>query len=79
MRTIIQLREEQHVRLRELAQVRGTSIAALVREGVDEVLGEQERRRRERSNAIDELTGLGATGPPDLARDHDRHLADLET
>jgi hypothetical protein len=74
VRTIVQLRTEQHARLRELAGDRGTSIAALVREGVDEVLREDADARRRRAEAIDALAALGARGPADLGRRHDDYL-----
>ncbi len=74
VRTIVQLREEQHARLRQLAADRGTSIAALVREGVDGMLRDDADTRQRRVDAIDELTSLGARGPADLGRRHDAYL-----
>jgi hypothetical protein len=74
VRTIVQLREDQHDRLRELAADRGTSIAALVRKGVDEVLRDDDGARRRRIDAVDQLASLGARGPADLGRRHDAYL-----
>jgi len=53
IRTIVQLSEEQHAALRELARSRGTSVAALVREGVDGLLEARDERRRRRVAAIE--------------------------
>lgn len=78
IRTVIQLTEEQHAALRRLAAARSTSMAALVREGVDGVLAEPDRQRWRRGQAIDALVELGARGPGDLARDHDRYLAEQD-
>ena len=74
VRTIVQLREEQHARLQQLAAVRGTSIAALVRQGVDEILGDDAEARQHREYAIDDLASLEARGPADLGRRHDAYL-----
>ena len=46
IRTQVQLDEGQYERLRALAAERSQSIAQLVREGVDRVLGEADRSRR---------------------------------
>jgi len=78
VRTIVQLTEEQHAALRELAAARSTSIAALVREGVEQVLAEREQRRARRIAAMDELAALGLRGPGDLGREHDRYLGELD-
>ena len=74
VRTIVQLREDQHERLRELAADRGTSIAALVRDGVDEVLRDDDGARRRRVEAIEQLAALSSRGPADLGRRHDAYL-----
>lgn len=74
VRTIVQLREEQHARLRALAAARGTSMAALVREGVDEVLRGDGEALGRRVEAIDQLQSMGARGPADLGRHHDAYL-----
>ncbi len=76
VRTKISLTEQQMTAVRELAHRRGTSIAAVVRAAVDvAVSGDVQRRRIRR--ALDAVTTLGpGSGRGDVARDHDRHLAD---
>lgn len=76
MRTIVQLTEDQAVALKRLARQRSTSVAAIVREAVDEVLerdadGPGERVKRARALAGSMNSGLG-----DLAENHDAYLAD---
>ena len=76
VRMQIQLTEEQAAALRRLARQRGRSIAALVREAVESFVDRDdlpaERRRRAR-----EVVGRYASGRPDVAREHDRELAEL--
>jgi hypothetical protein len=79
IRTQIQLEERQMARLRALSAAEGRSIADLVRRAVDEWVARRggpdpEARRRRALGAI----GLLAGGPPDLAGEHDRYLAEDE-
>lgn len=75
VRTQIQLGEEQARELKRLAHERGVSIAALVREGVDQVLGDRERERAwERAMSV---AGKYRSGTGDLATEHDRHLDEI--
>lgn len=49
-------------------------MAALVREGVDEVLRDDGDALGRRVEAIDQLQSMGARGPADLGRHHDAYL-----
>ncbi|MGD8331474.1 MAG: ribbon-helix-helix protein, CopG family [Acidobacteriota bacterium] len=76
-RTQIQFREEQLAALRELAASRGESVAAVVRDAVDELIlrapraGRPERWRRAAS-----VTGAFSSDRTDIAEQHDRYLAE---
>ncbi|MGH9363573.1 MAG: ribbon-helix-helix protein, CopG family [Thermoanaerobaculia bacterium] len=77
VRTQVQLTEEQAETLRELAENEGASMAELVRQAVDGLIrqrgeiGREERKRRA-------LTAVGrfSSGLGDIAREHDRYLAE---
>lgn len=69
----IYLREDQVEALRSVAQRRGESIAALVREGVDLLL---EGLPPEEDPLLD-LVGLFDSGAGDLAEKHDQRLAEM--
>lgn len=71
----IYLREDQLEALRTVAERRGESIAALVREGVDLLL---EGLPPEEDPLLD-LVGLFDSGAGDLAERHDQYLAELIT
>jgi Arc/MetJ-type ribon-helix-helix transcriptional regulator len=77
VRTQIQLTESQAERLRKLASERGVSMAELIRQGVDTLLGggavisEEERRKRALA-----LAGRFRSGKKDGSRKHDKYLAD---
>jgi len=74
VRTQIQLTDEQATALKRLAAERGVSMATLVREGVDRVVGEDGREaKRRRALAV---VGKYRSGHTDIARDHDRYLAE---
>jgi hypothetical protein len=74
----IQLTLEQERVLRRLARLRGLSISALVREGVDRItIPEQRRRDRAHRRA---LALIGAfSDKVDVARRHDDYLAEAPT
>jgi hypothetical protein len=77
VRTQIQLTEEQARRLREVAARRRTSLAALVREGVERVLEAEtpsENSREEIVRRFLALAGAASSGQPDIARNHDHYL-----
>ncbi|MDP9023175.1 MAG: ribbon-helix-helix domain-containing protein [Actinomycetota bacterium] len=72
-RTQISLTEQQHAALARRADQEGTSMAALIREALDRMLAEDWGVVRDRA--------LGTVGrfqdeATDVARDHDRYLAD---
>lgn len=67
----VYLREDQVAALRTVAERRGESIAALVREGVDMLL---EDLPPEEDPLLD-LVGLFDSGVGDLAEMHDENLA----
>lgn len=77
VRTQIQLREEQALALKRLAEAKGLSMAELVRQGVDLVIRQGNRpspeQRRARAAAA---AGRFRSGKTDVARRHDDYLAD---
>mgnify|MGYP000037534893 FL=1 len=77
VRTQILLTEEQAARLHELAISEGKSMAELVRQGVDYVLQARPlATREERQQWALSVVGQFSADTPDLARDHDRYLAE---
>ena len=72
----VQLTQEQERALREMARLRGSSISALIREGVEQLTApERQRRHRARRAA---LALIGAfSDAPDVSRRHDDYLADV--
>lgn len=78
IRTQIQLTEEQHQSLKELAAARRTSMAELIRQSVDQLLHSskgislEERRKR----AI-EIAGKYRSGQTDISTNHDKYLAEI--
>jgi hypothetical protein len=74
----IQLTLAQERTLRRLARLRGLSISALVREGVDRItVPEQRRRDRARRRALALIGAFSDKG--DVARRHDDYLAEAST
>lgn len=76
VRTQIQLNEEQAKGLREAAARQGRSMADLVRDGVDLVLGTGAVGREERKRRALAASGKFHSGLEDIARHHDRYLAE---
>jgi len=74
-RTQLLLEEWQYHSLKSLADERGCSLSALVRDILREHLRDRDRRRNERLSAIEGV----AEGPPDLGRSHDRYLYGSDT
>jgi hypothetical protein len=78
VRTQIQLTEPQAQALRELAAQQRTSIAELIRQGVELLL--QSTRTtddmREKRRWAKLVSGLFRSGLPDLGRNHDYYLAE---
>jgi Arc/MetJ-type ribon-helix-helix transcriptional regulator len=72
----VQLTPEQERLLRELAAARGSSISALIREGVDAVLGPQvAERRRSRDRAVS-LIGAFQSETGDVSENHDEYFVE---
>jgi hypothetical protein len=77
VRTQVQLEEEQAAILKALAAERGISLAAVVRECVDEYVkrfrfvSPEERRQRALS-----IIGRFNSGLPDLGTEHDRYFVE---
>lgn len=71
VRRQIQLTEEQDDALRRAAVERGLSIAALIRELVEDSLG---RGGAPRATAAVRVLGRHASGRTDIAEQHDEHL-----
>lgn len=76
IRTQVSLTEEQMLRLRREARRRHVSLAAVVRDAVDQVVPDQERGRNDRLDALLEVAGTAASGRGDVARGHDEVLTD---
>lgn len=62
--------------LRELAALRGSSISALVREGVETIIAPARAERQSRIAAALEAIGAFDSGLPDVGTRHDDYLAD---
>lgn len=77
VRTQVQLTEEQIGSLRRLSAETGRSMANLVREGVDLYLKTRLGPSREElvRRALS-IAGKYASGPGDVAQNHDQYLAD---
>jgi hypothetical protein len=79
VRMQIQFSEEQARELKRLAAEREVSVAALTREAVDRwfteegVIPPDERARR----ALEALGKFSSDGDGDIARNHDRYLAEI--
>jgi hypothetical protein len=69
----IYLREDQERALRSIAERRGKSMAALVREGVDKLLHDLPPGE----DALLDIVGVYDSGVGDLAERHDEVLTDI--
>jgi Arc/MetJ-type ribon-helix-helix transcriptional regulator len=76
VRTQIQLTEAQARALRDAAARQGRSMAELVRDGVELVLGTGTVSREERKRRALAASGKFHSGLKDIARNHDRYLAE---
>lgn len=77
IRTQVQLTEEQARQLKERARREDRSMADLVRESVSEYLARRPLvDRPELLRRAEALAGRFRSGRPDLAEEHDRHLAE---
>lgn len=76
-RTQLQLEDEAFEALRKKAFTTGKSLAAVVREAVDQYLGRAPAKKRKLR--IEDLTWIGSGssgGPGDIGRNHDKYLAE---
>jgi len=77
IRTQIQLREDQVERLKAVAAQRGVSVAALMRQAVDQwLLSEGRVSRAERQRRALAIAGRFRSDVTDLSAAHDRYLAE---
>ena len=76
IRTQVQLTDEQARALRKVAAERGTSVAAVIRDLVDEGLRVPASARAARARAA---IGRFGSGRNTVSRDHDRELDDAFT
>ncbi|MDD5308499.1 MAG: CopG family transcriptional regulator [Deltaproteobacteria bacterium] len=80
MRSQIQLSEQQHGRLREIAHQRGLSLSALIRRWLDEKIAESDTASSRDDRVRAALSVLGkhkdSEEADDVAANHDRYLAD---
>ena len=74
IRTQVQLTERQAARLRALAHRRGVSVAELIRQAVDG-LTEESSKGEKHSRAL-AVVGRFRSSDRNVAREHDRYLAE---
>jgi Arc/MetJ-type ribon-helix-helix transcriptional regulator len=72
----VQLTAEQERMLRELAELRGSSISALIREGIDVILAPGKEQRRLAWDRARAFVGRYDSGTTDTAENHDDALAE---
>jgi hypothetical protein len=77
VRVQAQLTEEQHQQLRRLSNERGTSVAALLREGADRMLAESQRPADAAWQRAWRAVGSVHGGAGNVAEEHDRYLAEI--
>ena len=62
--------------LREIAQLRGSSISALIRDGIDRILEPNARERASDLERARKVIGAFNSGMSDVGVRHDAYLAD---
>ena len=74
----VQLTPEQERMLRELATLRGKSVSALIREGVDRLLKPEKENREELWRRASSFIGSGHDfeGATDVSERHDDYLVE---
>jgi hypothetical protein len=72
VRTQIQLTEGQATALKKISAERGISIAEVIREGVDYIVAEAERKKNMRGFL--NLSGRFSSGLTDVSISHDKYL-----
>ncbi len=79
IRTQVQLTQLQSQVLKQWAVRRGTSMAELIRQSIDQFICREEtpedemKAKRQRAKMV---SGLFSSGLPDLGRNHDRYLVE---
>ena len=76
VRTQVQLTEDQARVLRDIAARERLSLAELVRQAVDKLIGERSAEREEINRRFLSFMGTGDLGAPDVAENHDKYLAE---
>jgi predicted DNA-binding protein len=76
IRTQIQLTEDQGERLRELARARNKSMAGIIREALDQFLGNEEPGSRTLYRQALKVVGKYQCGVSDISTHHDKYLED---
>lgn len=77
IRTQVQLTERQIKSLRHISAQTGTSVAELVRQGIDQYLaGRRGPSPEERIERAIRVAGMFSSGASDVSADHDRRLAE---
>lgn len=71
VRTQISLTDEQYVTLKAIAEERGESMSAVIREAVDRLVTGS---RPDPVAALLSISGIAEGGPRDLAENHDYYL-----
>lgn len=74
VRTQVLLTEEQMRAVRKIAAERGTSMAGVIRESVERLL--EERERKDRWARSMEVIGKFSSGLTDVSVNHDKYLAE---
>ena len=74
IRTQIQLTDEQAARLKDLAHASNESIAAIIRNALDQFLSKQEPDRRTLYRQALTAVGKYKADVPDISLEHDRYL-----
>lgn len=74
VRTQIQLTEAQVTQLKELAHASNESIAAIIRQAVDQFLAKQQPDHRTLYRQALTVVGKYQAGAPDVSVNHDRYL-----
>ena len=75
-RILVQLTARQEKALRELARLRGLSISALIRDGIDHVLEPSARERAAALERARKVIGSFESGLTDVSKRHDAYLVD---
>ncbi|MDP2896281.1 MAG: CopG family transcriptional regulator [bacterium] len=74
VRTQMQLTEEQARALKEIAAQRGVSTAQMIRESVERIIEERDRKEKWRKALA--IMGRYRSGLSDVSANHDKYLAE---